>query len=308
MADHLEPIEPASPAGDIEVVGRTSRAQFAAVHGVHTGTGIGVRGESGNKGVSGEGLTGVEGVGVIGVSGSSPFANDVGKGVRGEGPIGVFGTSSRAEFAAVAGEHTGAGFGVSGTAAAGNTAGVLGRHLAVGGPGGHGVRGEGAVGVFGISSRADFAAVAGDHTGAGFGVSGTAAAGNTAGVLGRHKGTFEGHGVRGEGPIGVFGKGTPGVDGICPASGGESGTPSGSLAGVRGNAQSGPGVFGAGGYGGQFTGTKAQLHLVPGTILGRPTTDFHEKGEMFIDVAGDLFVCVAGGNPGNWRKVMTVAA
>jgi hypothetical protein len=250
MADHLEPIEPASPAGDIEVVGRTSRAQFAAVHGIHTGTGIGVRGESGNKGVSGEGLTGVEGVGVIGVSGSSPFANDVGKGVRGEGPIGVFGTSSRAEFAAVAGEHTGAGFGVSGTAAAGNTA----------------------------------------------------------GVLGRHKGTFEGHGVRGEGPIGVFGKGTPGVDGICPASGGESGTPSGSLAGVRGNAQSGPGVFGAGGYGGQFTGTKAQLHLVPGTILGRPTTDFHEKGEMFIDVAGDLFVCVAGGNPGNWRKVMTVAA
>lgn len=250
MADYLEPIEPASPAGDIEVVGRTSRAQFAAVHGVHTGTGIGVRGESGNKGVSGEGLTGVEGVGVIGVSGSSPFANDVGKGVRGEGPIGVFGTSS----------------------------------------------------------RADFAAVAGDHTGAGFGVSGTAAAGNTAGVLGRHKGTFEGHGVRGEGPIGVFGKGTPGVDGICPASGGESGTPSGRLAGVRGNAQSGPGVFGAGGYGGQFTGTKAQLHLVPGTSLGRPTTNFHEKGEIFMDSAATLFVCVAGGNPGTWWRVMTEPA
>jgi hypothetical protein len=160
----------------------------------------------------------------------------------------------------------------------------------------------------GESSKDGSVAVKGDHTGAGFGVVGDALTGNTAGVLGRHKGTFEGHGVRGEGPIGVFGKGTPGVDGICPASGGESGTPSGSLAGVRGNAQSGPGVFGAGGYGGQFTGTKAQLHLVPGTSLGRPTTNFHEKGEMFIDVAGTLFVCVAGGNPGTWRRVMTEPA
>src|SRR5262245_33573465 len=54
--------------------------------------------------------------------------------------------------------------------------------------------------------------------------------------FGRHLGTFEGHGVRGEGPIGVSGKGTPGVDGICTASGGSSGEPAGELAGVRGNA------------------------------------------------------------------------
>src|SRR5262245_30421010 len=238
-----------------------------------------------------------ESEGSFGVRGShnGEIAGVSGTGVQGNGPVGISGSSQM-------------GIAVSGTVRLGNSVAVLGRHLDVGGPGGHGVRGEGAIGVFGTSSRDGFPAVAGEDTGAGFGVLGDTAEGNTAGVFGRHKGAFEGHGVRGEGPIGVFGKGTPGVDGICPASGGESGTPSGSLAGVRGNAQSGPGVFGAGGYGGQFTGTKAQLHLVPGTILGRPTTDFHEKGEMFIDVAGDLFVCVAGGNPGNWRKVMTVAA
>ena len=152
-------------------------------------------------------------------------------------------------------------------------------------------------------------AVRGLHSGAGFGIAGDAAAGDTAGVIGRHFGSFEGHGVRGEGPIGVFGEGAPGVEGICTRSGGSSGEPAGELAGVRGNATgNGPGVFGAGRYGGQFKGTSAQLSLIPGMTPGKPTTDFHSKGEVYMDSAADLFVCVADGNPGTWRRIMTGAA
>jgi hypothetical protein len=121
MADYLEPIEPASPAADMEIVGTTSRPGRFAVRGVATGGGVGVRGESnsnfgvegkgGARGVFGEGLNGVEGVGVFGVVGRA-VDGDGGRGVRGEGAIGVFGTSSRAGFAAVLGDHTGAGVGV----------------------------------------------------------------------------------------------------------------------------------------------------------------------------------------------------
>jgi hypothetical protein len=61
-------------------------------------------------------------------------------------------------------------------------------------------------------------------------------------------------------------------------------------------------------YGGQFQGTSAQLHLRPGTSVGRPTTGEHEKGEIFIDRDATLFVCVADGTPGTWRRIVTEAA
>lgn len=184
----------------------------------------------------------------------------------------------------------------------GQTAGVLGRHHH---PDGQGVRGEGAIGVFGRSSTAGFAAVAGDHTGDGVGVMGDTGAGdpgNTAGVLGRHKGPFGGPGVRGEGK--------PGVEGICTTIGGSGGTegPTGDFAGVRGNSSSGPGIFGAGRYGGQFRGTHAQLSIFPGATAGRPTTGHHSKGEIYMDSEATLFVCIADGSPGTWLRVATETA
>jgi predicted PolB exonuclease-like 3'-5' exonuclease len=48
--------------------------------------------------------------------------------------------------------------------------------------------------------------------------------------------------------------------------------------------------------------------LVPGTTVGRPTTGQHNKGEIFLDQEGTLFVCVADGTPGTWRRVMTEPA
>jgi hypothetical protein len=319
------------PAGAFGVVGEAAGSDTAGVFGRHAGAGSGVVGDSAagtsgavlgrhhgrdGQGVRGEGAIGVfgesskdgfaavagnhtgEGFGVVGDAASGNTAGVLGRhrgahGVRGEGKVGVKGLSSAAQHPAVWGEHSGAGFGVAGDAASGDTAGVIGRHQ---GPDGQGVRGEGTVGVFGRSAK-------------GIGVSGEVAAGdsNTAGVLGRHNGAFEGHGVRGEGPIGVSGKGAPGVDGICTGSGGSSGEPAGELAGVRGNAAGGPGVFGAGRYGGQFKGTSAQLSLIPGTTAGRPTTDFHSKGEIYMDSAATLFVCIADGNPGTWVRVVTAA-
>ena len=264
--------------GAIGVFGKSSTTSFAAVFGHHTGAGVGVVGDCDGSGAD-----------TAGVLGRHPS----GHGVRGEGVIGVFGKSSTTGFAAVFGQHTSAGVGVVGDCdkPGQDTAGVLGRH-----PSGHGVRGEGQIGVFGKSSTTGFAAVFGQHTSAGVGVVGECREPGpaTAGVLGRHE---SGAGVRGEGD--------PGVVGICSAIGGEAGEPGGSFAGVRGQSTSGPGVFGAGTYGGQFKGSSAQLHLVPGTTVGRPTTGGHRSGEIYMDSAASLFVCVVAGSPGTWVRVVT---
>ena len=77
-----------------------------------------------------------------------------------------------------------------------------------------------------------------------------------------------------------------------------------------GNGSGHAGVFGrnASGYGGAFQGGKAQLRLEPGSSAGKPTTGEHQKGEIYMDSAGTLFVCTAGGTPGTWYKVsMTLA-
>jgi hypothetical protein len=65
----------------------------------------------------------------------------------------------------------------------------------------------------------------------------------------------------------------------------------------------GTGVWGisANGYGGQFWGGKAQLKLKPADSVGAPT-GVHAKGEIYMDRAATLWVCVAGGNPATWGK------
>ena len=72
---------------------------------------------------------------------------------------------------------------------------------------------------------------------------------------------------------------------------------------------SGAGVVGRNrsGYGGQFEGGKAQLFLKPGGTAGKPTTGAHLKGELYMDSAARLFVCVADGTPGTWKRVDTTA-
>jgi len=151
----------------------------------------------------------------------------------------------------------------------------------------------------------NFGGILGRGVGTGTGVRGVSTSGP--GVLGETSGA-EGAGVlgrHGDTGAGVLGQGNPGVVGSCrsrlPA---EPLTP-GHLAGVRGESVHGPGVFGEGRFGGQFKGTGAQLSLVPGAGVGKPTSGVHIMGEIFMDSAASLFVCVAAGAPGTWVKVVT---
>jgi len=74
---------------------------------------------------------------------------------------------------------------------------------------------------------------------------------------------------------------------------------------MNGQSAIGPGVFGGGMYGGQFEGRLAQLSLVAANTPGRPTTGNHVHGEIYMDAQATLFVCVTGGNPGTWRRILT---
>ena len=293
------------------------------------GTGVwGISSNTGHSGVYGQ-HTGTSGYGVVGDGkGDPPNAgvlgrNSGGNGVRGEGQSGVVGISSAAGFSAVYGQHTGSsGYGVRGE---GQTSGV---------------RGLGRTGVWGRSAETGFSGVYGEHFGSsGYGVVGDGT-GGSAGVLGRNSGgdgvSGEGRtgvsgvgsddqqaGVKGEGPTGVWGLSSriafsgvygehTGTSGIGTTGIGKGGAP-----GVLGRNNTGVGVLGEGrngihgtangGYGGQFEGGSAQLRLVPTGSAGKPTTGIHQKGEIYVDSAANLFVCTANGTPGTWKKIRTVA-
>jgi hypothetical protein len=199
----------------------------------------------------------------------------------------------------------------------------------------HGVRGEGQTGVFGISSGTGRAGVSGKNVseGGGYGVVGDGT-GGFEGVLGR---SSRGGGVRGEGHFGVSGRATrdggtgvygatgPTVrgDGVVGSGSGlefagvfgsnETGTGvegRGTVLGVNGFSNAGAGVFGESqqGYAGAFQGGKAQLRIVPKSGTGPPTSGSFGAGDLYLDSAAALFVCVAGGTPGTWRRFQTVAA
>jgi hypothetical protein len=58
------------------------------------------------------------------------------------------------------------------------------------------------------------------------------------------------------------------------------------------------------GYGASFAGGKAPLHLVPALTVGCPTAGEHQCGALVVDAEGSFWVCVAGGHPGTWRRVV----
>ncbi len=199
----------------------------------------------------------------------------------------VDGTNNAQSGVGVEGNSTGVeGTGVRGAA---HKFGVRGVGLISGGTG---VKGEGDTGVWGSSSRTSYSGVYGQHSGVG----------------------YEAFGVKGEttDAIGVKGIGRNGVVGESPAGGhaavyghhtgssgyGVIGDGTGPSAGVLGRNSSG--------YGGEFEGGKAQLKLKPAGSTGKPS-GAHAKGEIYMDKAGALFVCVAGGTPGRWRKLTSTA-
>jgi hypothetical protein len=128
---------------------------------------------------------------------------------------------------------------------------------------------------------------------------------NFGGIYGR--GVGAGIGVRGESTsgAGIKGEGDPGVLGSCRVRQGREQAQLGHLAGVKGESIDGPGVFGDGHVGGQFRGSSAQLALVPGPTAGKPASGRHATGEIYMDSEASLFVCIAGGFPGTWVRVVT---
>lgn len=315
----------AEPHDDRAAVrGDVNSTTWGALTGFNLGSGPGVRGTSDTgRGVEGTsaGGTGVSGIasgsGGIGVFGKSKAFNP-GPGVRGDGSIGVWGTAITSGQAGVYGNHDLFGPGVVGDGS-GDYAGVWGRNSVSTGVRGQGktgvlgvgsdvnqagVKGEGPTGVWGITSRTSYAGVYGEHQGtSGIGTVGIGK-GADPGVLGRNS---DGDGVRGEGSIGVRGEGSIGVLGESNSSSavGILGRNDGGT-GVQGDGKNG--VFGRGssGYGGFFEGGKAQLRLRPAGSAGKPS-GAHSAGEIYMDSAGTLFVCVKGGNPAEWKKLSATA-
>ena len=63
------------------------------------------------------------------------------------------------------------------------------------------------------------------------------------------------------------------------------------------------------GLGGSLQGGLAPLRLVPAASgTGAPATGAHAAGELFVDAAGSLYYCRAGGTPGTWTRLDTTPA
>jgi len=115
----------------------------------------------------------------------------------------------------------------------------------------------------------------------------------------RVENTGFGAGLEGRGKEGVFGLGLWGVrgQGVGPVS---------KAVGVIGEAEDGIGVEGLGqgdGIGVWAMGGRAPLFLQPATAKGPPTSGDHKKGELMVDVKGDLYICKASGRPGRWKLI-----
>jgi hypothetical protein len=269
------------------------------VWGENTGHGFGAAGSSSAIGVFG-GLPGSQGllgkpstaVGLWGTTVTLQYPSDNGDGVLGEGKNGVHGRSRSPMDSGVYGENTGGGTGVAGltngeNGPKGTVAGVWGVNQGAGA----GVRGTGGkTGVLGeCNGRLGSNGVHGFGAAEGSGVRGTG------GV----------YGVIGEGPIGVRGESS--VQGVFSASIGVLAESTVGGTGLRANASGGTGVSASGGLGGVFEGSIAPLQLVPSQIPGHPTSGQHSMGELYVDVQGVLWFCIASGTSGGtWKKVQLV--
>ena len=131
------------------------------------------------------------------------------------------------------------------------------------------------------------------------------------GVYGKAGNGFGVYGIA-DGGIGVngFSTGDIGVRGEIPPN-----SPAANTVAVKGVNQStgagGIGVQGQSttGLGGSLQGGLAPLRLVPAASgTGAPATGAHAAGELFVDAAGLLFYCRAGGTPGTWTRLDTTPA
>ncbi|MCB0995615.1 MAG: hypothetical protein KDB21_11025, partial [Acidimicrobiales bacterium] len=95
----------------------------------------------------------------------------------------------------------------------------------------------------------------------------------------------------------VYGQGDDTVGTGLAGQGGELG--------VHGYSQSGVAVLASSdnGRGLVAVGGRAPLQLLPSVTAGPPASGEHTAGELVVDSAHNLFLCVADGTPGTWRRI-----
>jgi hypothetical protein len=82
------------------------------------------------------------------------------------------------------------------------------------------------------------------------------------------------------------------------------------IPGVTGTSLNGDGVLAVSfnQIGVSAQGGLAPLLLVPASgAAGPPATGTHSQGEVFVDSAGNVYVCTAGGAPGTWQRMVPAA-
>jgi hypothetical protein len=117
--------------------------------------------------------------------------------------------------------------------------------------------------------------------------------------------SFGGNGALGESDQGVGVRGSIRTGNSSP----------GSIAVVADNLSAGAGSVGVqatattgpAGLGGSFAGSLAPLRLVPAGTPGAPKSGAHAAGELYVDSAGNLYCCTAGGTPGTWVNLTATA-
>lgn len=77
----------------------------------------------------------------------------------------------------------------------------------------------------------------------------------------------------------------------------------GVFANVSGLNATGVFALSSNGLGGYFSGGRAALLLAPSGNDPRTSPINHATGELYMDNAGNLWYCVAAGNPGTWRQL-----
>ena len=102
------------------------------------------------------------------------------------------------------------------------------------------------------------------------------------------------------GPVGVYGQGGSNADGV---QGQSSSTTDSGVSGANGGVGAGVSGTSQAGYGGEFKGGLAQLHLTPSATTGHPVSGNHKAGEFYVDANGALFFCRSAGVPGTWVKL-----
>ncbi len=74
--------------------------------------------------------------------------------------------------------------------------------------------------------------------------------------------------------------------------------------GISGQSDTGVGVEGIGQFGIDFHANgSGRILQTTASFTGAPTSGTYSIGEQFRDHKGDLYICIASGTPGTWRKV-----